>query len=102
MDKEARAEGDGGRRKRSKHGARIHDSRSCVLASSIGNTQGKAVPIFRMQGKSLRRNFCRAGRQIGLSLIDGGQKDLARFKHSLSMRTEIEMSKSKMIHRSEM
>lgn len=90
------------RRKRSEHGARILDSHSCMLASGIGNAQGKAIAVFEMQGKSLRRNFSHAGREISLSLIDGGQKDLARFKHSLNMRTQIEMSKSKMIHRSKM
>lgn len=72
------------------------------VTSGIGNAQGKAVAVFGMQDKSLRRNFSHVGRKISLSLIDGGWKGLARFKQSLDMRTHIEMSKSKMIHRSKM
>lgn len=56
----------------------------------------------RRQAKSLRRNYSYVNRQISLSLVGGGQKHFVRFKHSLSLRTQVETSKSRMIYKSEM
>lgn len=76
---------------------RIQGFCSCVLACGIYNATGKALAVFEMQGKGLRRNCSHADRQISACVMDGGQEGLARFKHRLNMRIQIEMSQSEMI-----
>lgn len=87
----------GVREERAQHSAGSRAFAAVFWPAAFVTLQEKLSQSLRCKGKAWRRNCSHEDRQISVCVMDGGQEGLARFKHHLNMRIQIEMSKSEMI-----